>query len=85
MTSFLGDYDRELDGDPDEPLEFEEQFILRVPREVADGRGAEIGLREMIKGKGKGMEGIEFKFLGESAFGRGGLENGAARCGVLIV
>jgi hypothetical protein len=63
MTSFLGDYDRELDENPDEPLEFEEQFILRVPREVAEGRKGEVGLREMIKGKG--LEGLEMKFLGE--------------------
>lgn len=68
MMSFLGEYDRELDDNPDEPLAFEEQFILRVPREVADGRGegTGTGLREMIKGKGKGLEGVEFKFLGKS-------------------
>jgi transcription initiation factor TFIID subunit 7 len=67
LNSFLGEYDRELDGpDATEPLEFEEQFILRVPKEVEQGRGGEVGLREMIKGKGKGLEGIEFKFLGMS-------------------
>ena len=63
--SFLGEYDRELDEDPQDPLAFEEQFILRVPKEVADGKNGEEGLREMIKGKGKGLEGVEFKFLGE--------------------
>lgn len=67
LNSFLGEYDRELDEDTDEPLEFEEQFILRVPKEVEMGRGGEVGLREMIKGKGKGLEGIEFKFLGTSS------------------
>jgi transcription initiation factor TFIID subunit 7 len=61
MTSFLGPYDRELDEDPKDPLAFEEQFILRVPREIAEGPN---GLREMVKGKAKGLEGIEFKFLG---------------------
>ena len=66
LNSFLGEYDRELDEDVAEPLEFEEQFILRVPKEVEMGRGGEIGLREMIKGKGKGLEGIEFKFMGTS-------------------
>lgn len=60
-TSFLGEYDRDLDEHPHEPLAFEEQFILRVPDSVA-GK-----LREMVKGKGKGLEGVEFKFLGESA------------------
>ncbi|EIW69767.1 hypothetical protein TREMEDRAFT_61532 [Tremella mesenterica DSM 1558] len=59
-TSFLGEYDRELDDDPNEPLCFEEQWILRVPKEVAEGPN---GLREIVKGKGKGMEGVEFKFL----------------------
>lgn len=63
-SSFLGEYDRELDEDPQDPLAFEEQFILRVPPEVADGKNGEGGLREMIKGKGKGLEGVEFKFLG---------------------
>lgn len=29
--SFLGPYDRELDSDDEEPLVFEEQFILRLP------------------------------------------------------
>ena len=61
-TSFLGEYDRELDENPDEPLCFEEHFILRVPKEVADGNN---GLREMVKGKGKGVENLEFKFLGQ--------------------
>ena len=60
--SFLGEYDRELDENPEDPLVFEEQFILRVPRGVAEGPN---GLREMVKGKGKGLEGVDFKFLGE--------------------
>lgn len=60
MSPF-GPYDRELDEDPSEPLQFEEQFILRVPKEVADGPN---GLREILKGKGKGWESVEFKFLG---------------------
>lgn len=61
-SSFLGEYDRELDEHPTEPLVFEEQFILRVPKDVAEGPN---GLREMIRGKGKGLEGVEFKFLGK--------------------
>lgn len=70
-ASFLGEYDRELDGDTSEPLHFEEQFILRVPREVAVGKGdgTGTGLRELAKGKGKGLDGVEFKFLGECACG----------------
>ncbi|WVR08504.1 hypothetical protein IAU60_005559 [Kwoniella sp. DSM 27419] len=65
QTSFLGEYDRELDDHPEEPLHFEEQFVLRVPREVAEGKGegTGTGLRDMVKGKGKGLEGVEFKFL----------------------
>jgi hypothetical protein len=61
-TSFLGEYDRDLDENPTEPLAFEEQFILRVPESIAGG------LREMVKGKTKGLEGVEFKFLGTYGF-----------------
>jgi transcription initiation factor TFIID subunit 7 len=57
----IGPYDRALDEDPTEPLAFEEQFILRVPRGVAEGPN---GLKEILKGKGKGLESVEFKFLG---------------------
>lgn len=57
-TSFLGEYDRDLDENPTEPLAFEEQFILRVPDTMAGS------LREMAKGKTKGLDGVEFKFLG---------------------
>jgi transcription initiation factor TFIID subunit 7 len=57
-TSFLGEYDRDLDENPTEPLAFEEQFILRVPESMAGS------LREMVKGKNKGLESVEFKFLG---------------------
>ena len=64
-SSYLGFYDRELDEDPEEPLNFEEQFILRVPRDIAEGRDGKEGLKELVKGKGKGLEGIEFKFFGE--------------------
>ncbi|BEJ02973.1 hypothetical protein CcaverHIS641_0101480 [Cutaneotrichosporon cavernicola] len=63
LNSFLGEYDRELDEHPDEPLAFEEQFILRVPQKVADGVGGEPGLRDLVRGKGKGLDGVEFKFL----------------------
>lgn len=59
-TSFLGEYDRDLDENPSEPLAFEEQFILRVPESIAGG------LRDMAKGKSKGLDGVEFKFLGTS-------------------
>lgn len=64
QSSFLGEYDRELDENPEEPLVFEELFILRVPQQVADGRGDQLGLHDMVKGKGKGLDGVEFKFLG---------------------
>jgi transcription initiation factor TFIID subunit 7 len=60
-TSFLGEYDRDLDENPTEPLAFEEQFILRVPESMAGS------LREMVKGKTKGLDGVEFKFLGRSS------------------
>ncbi|TYJ55259.1 hypothetical protein B9479_004089 [Cryptococcus floricola] len=63
MSSFMGEYDRELDEGADEPLCFEEQFVLRVPGEVAEGKGGQGGLKDMVKGKGKSLEGIEFKFL----------------------
>jgi hypothetical protein len=61
-TSFLGEYDRDLDENPTEPLAFEEQFVLRVPESIAGN------LREMVKGKNKGLDGVEFKFLGMSYF-----------------
>lgn len=63
MQSFLGEYDRELDDNPEDPLAFEEQFILRVPPSVADGKNGELGLRDLIKGKGRGLDALEFKFL----------------------
>jgi len=50
-----------LDENLDEPLVFEEQFILRVPREVAEGTVGG-GLRAW--GRGRGGHGVEFKFLG---------------------
>lgn len=80
QTSFLGEYDRELDEHPEEPLAFEEQFILRVPQDVADGRGDRIGLRDLIKGKGKGLEGVEFKMLGEFDVGVQLMSRPPARC-----
>ncbi|KAL7409389.1 TAFII55 protein conserved region-domain-containing protein, partial [Mrakia frigida] len=57
-NSFLGVYDRELDTD-DEEIEFEEQFILRMPEGEASEK-----LREMVKEKGakKGLEDVWFKF-----------------------
>lgn len=58
-SSFLGDYDRDLDENPSEPLVFEEQFILRVPERIAEN------LRERVKGKTKGLDGVEIKFLGK--------------------
>jgi hypothetical protein len=61
-TSFLGEYDRDLDENSNEPLAFEEQFILRVPDAIAGN------LRELVKGKGKGLEGVEIKFLGMSRY-----------------
>jgi hypothetical protein len=65
-TSFLGDYDRDIDSDEEE-IEFEEQFILRVPA----GKPSE-EMRELVrengkgkdKGKGKGVEDVWFKFKG---------------------
>lgn len=66
-SSFLGDYDRDIDSDEEE-IEFEEQFILRVPpgkpseemRSLVRDKG-----KEKEKGKGKGIEDVWFKFKGE--------------------
>lgn len=65
-TSFLGDYDRELDEHPEEPLAFEEQFILRVPKEVAEGTPGKHGegLRDLIKNRKIDNGDVSFKFLG---------------------
>lgn len=72
--SFLGNYDRDIDSDEDE-IEFEEQFILRLP----EGKPSE-EMRELLKekksgtadkGKGKGksksVEDVWFKFKGAHA------------------
>jgi transcription initiation factor TFIID subunit 7 len=70
-------YDRELDSDEDEPLSFEEQIILRLPKgEVAER------VREMVNKKELGADGrkdeVWFKFkdsrravfgLGDKMFG----------------
>ena len=60
-SSFLGEYDRELDTDEEE-IVFEEQFILRMPEGDASEK-----LRGMVKEKGpkKGLEDVWFKFKGE--------------------
>ncbi len=62
----MGDYDRSLDENPDEPIMFEEQFILRVPEEVADGdQAAGIqGLAELVNAK-KDIPGVSLKFKGQ--------------------
>jgi transcription initiation factor TFIID subunit 7 len=72
-TSFLGDYDRELDEHPEEPLAFEEQFILRVPKEVAEGTGGKHGegLRDLIKNRKIDNGDVSFKFLGTLRFSLG--------------
>jgi len=56
-TSFLGQYDRELDSD-DEDLAFEEQFILRMPT----GEDCE-KLRKVIASREVGDD-VWFKFKG---------------------
>lgn len=64
-SHIFGAYDRDLDEDPDEPLVFEEQFILRVPQEVLEGdkeHGVK-GLAEMVKAKNE-IEGVSIKFKG---------------------
>ena len=58
-TSFLGQYDRELDSD-DEDLAFEEQFILRMP----PGEDCE-KLRKAIASREVGDD-VWFKFKGAS-------------------
>lgn len=62
FTSFLGDYDREIDTD-DEEIEFEEHFILKVP----EGKPAEEMMNYVAdngKGKNKAAEELWFKFKG---------------------
>ncbi|CDZ97428.1 Transcription initiation factor TFIID, subunit TAF7 [Phaffia rhodozyma] len=59
-NSFLGEYDRELDSD-DEEIEFEEQFILRLP-EGAPAQDLRALLGKKGKNKEKALEGIWFKF-----------------------
>lgn len=65
FMSPFGEYTRELDEDPEEPLAFEEQFILRVPKEVAMGdpkRGVK-GLNQLLDER-KEVDGVWFKFKG---------------------
>ncbi|KAM0753564.1 hypothetical protein T439DRAFT_377743 [Meredithblackwellia eburnea MCA 4105] len=49
-------WDRELDSDPDDPLCIEEQFILRVPQELAPR------LREMVEKRDVPPDKVSFKF-----------------------
>jgi transcription initiation factor TFIID subunit 7 len=65
LTSFLGNYSREADSDPDEPLVFEEQFILRVPDKVVRGdkeKGIK-GIKTLLEEK-KEVNNASFKFKG---------------------
>lgn len=57
--SFLGPYDRELDSDDEEPLVFEEQFILRLP----PGEDCE-RLRKIVSSRDV-PEDVWFKLKGE--------------------
>jgi transcription initiation factor TFIID subunit 7 len=69
LTSFLGNYSREADSDPDEPLVFEEQFILRVPDKVVRGdkeKGIK-GIKTLLEEK-KEVNNAFFKFKGQSRF-----------------
>ena len=68
FMSPFGEYTRELDEDPEEPIAFEEQFILRVPKEVAMGdpkRGVK-GLNQLLDER-KEVDGVWFKFKGTRA------------------
>lgn len=58
--SFLGPYDRELDSDDEEPLVFEEQFILRLP----PGEDCE-RLRKIVSSR-EVSDDVWFKFKGVS-------------------
>jgi len=65
LTSFLGNYSREADSDPEEPLVFEEQFILRVPDKVVRGdkeKGIK-GIKTLLEEK-KEVNNASFKFKG---------------------
>ncbi|KAJ9125647.1 hypothetical protein QFC22_000609 [Naganishia vaughanmartiniae] len=63
FMSPFGEYTRELDEDPEEPLAFEEQFILRVPKEVAmgDSKKGIKGLNQLLDER-KEIDGVWFKF-----------------------
>jgi len=56
--SFLGPYDRELDSDDEEPLVFEEQFVLRLPQ----GEDCE-RLRKIVSSR-EVSDDVWFKFKG---------------------
>jgi len=58
--SFLGPYDRELDSDDEEPLVFEEQFVLRLPQ----GEDCE-RLRKIVSSR-EVSDDVWFKFKGAS-------------------
>jgi transcription initiation factor TFIID subunit 7 len=66
VDSPYGYYDRGLDDDKEEPLAFEEQFILRVNDEILKGdpEAGVKGLREAVMSR-KPLEGVSFKFKGE--------------------
>lgn len=60
LANYLQGYDRELDSDQDEPIGFEEQFILKMPNGPECQR-----LRELVEGRkeiNSDQEKIFFKF-----------------------
>lgn len=58
--SFLGPYDRELDSDDEEPLVFEEQFILRLPQ------GEDCERLKKVASSREVSDDVWFKFKGMS-------------------
>lgn len=77
-TSFLGDYTRDADSDPDEPIVFEEQFILRVPHRVAQGDSNVKGIKTMLDEKKQVTNAwFTFKDPRRAVFHHGGQEYGA--------
>lgn len=62
IANYLQGYDRELDSDQEEPIGFEEQFILRLPSSLANETQK---LRELVENRkeiNSEQQNIFFKF-----------------------
>ncbi|WAR56328.1 hypothetical protein PtB15_7B174 [Puccinia triticina] len=62
IANYLQGYDRELDSDQDEPIGFEEQFILKLPDSLSNESNK---LRELVESRkeiNSDQQNIFFKF-----------------------